>query len=300
VYNNKRSIDKECLEIGTIRGRLLSVKCGSLLGAEPRVRSPGRSHHGREDTNMKLITLMTVTMSLVFAMPAGAQSPPTANGRLSSEQRGAIGDHIRECWTKDANAAGPTNRSMTLKVTVDANNIARTAEVFGEDIGRLGDAGVRAFAERARRAVLDPRCANLPLPAALLGKVNILTIRFSDDSPRAADPAAVGAPVPSVADMVQTEMDAGARDTGIALAAQFCTLRSKQWVATIQAGLQAILDRDSRRMSPGDFGRVLDRARPKQDAEVYRYFPNHCAALRASGEIERLDRFETIVTGNYH
>jgi len=35
------------------------------------------------------------------------------------------------------------------------------------------------FAERAQRTVLNSRCANLPLPPALLGRVNVLTFRFS-------------------------------------------------------------------------------------------------------------------------
>ena len=51
--------------------------------------------------------------------------------------------------------------------------------IAGDDIARMSDPRFRAFAERARRAVLDPRCANLPLPNKVLGKVNVLTFRFS-------------------------------------------------------------------------------------------------------------------------
>jgi hypothetical protein len=42
----------------------------------------------------------------------------------------------------------------------------------------MADVRFRAFAERARRAVLDTRCATLPLPSAELGKVGKLTFRF--------------------------------------------------------------------------------------------------------------------------
>ena len=44
---------------------------------------------------------------------------------------------------------------------------------------RLSDPVYRAFAERAVRAVLDPHCANLPLPQSMMGKINVLTFRFS-------------------------------------------------------------------------------------------------------------------------
>ena len=97
---------------------------------------------------------------------------------LSAEQRGAIGDHVRECWTYDPGALGVDQMQVLLTVTTDASGVARLAEVAGADVGRLSDPVFRAFAERARRAVLDPHCANLPLPQNQLGKPNVLTFRF--------------------------------------------------------------------------------------------------------------------------
>ena len=98
---------------------------------------------------------------------------------LSAAERGAIGDHVRECWTKDAGALDIDKDRVTLTVTTDASGEARLAVVAGGDIGRMSDPRFRAFAERAVRAVLDPHCANLPLPNKILGKVNVLTFRFS-------------------------------------------------------------------------------------------------------------------------
>ena len=67
---------------------------------------------------------------------------------------------------------------VLLTVTTDQAGVARLAVVAGADEGRLSDPVFRAFAERARRAVLDPRCAALPLPQTLLGKTNVLTFQF--------------------------------------------------------------------------------------------------------------------------
>jgi hypothetical protein len=67
---------------------------------------------------------------------------------------------------------------VLLTVVTDERGTARKAEVAGEDTRRMGDPRFRAFAERAIRAVLSPACANLPLPKAMLGKVNLLTFRF--------------------------------------------------------------------------------------------------------------------------
>ena len=98
---------------------------------------------------------------------------------LSAAQRGAIGEHVRACWTKDAGALDLDKQRVLLTVTTDAAGTARRADVAGEDIARLSDPRFRAFAERAIRAVMDVRCANLPLPGTLMGRNAVLTFRFS-------------------------------------------------------------------------------------------------------------------------
>jgi neural Wiskott-Aldrich syndrome protein len=112
--------------------------------------------------------------------PEGGGNPfGNDTAALSVAQRGQIGDHVRECWTKDAGALDVDKQRVLLTVTTDATGVVRKADVAGDDAGRMNDPRFRAFAERARRAVLDVRCANLPLPNAMLGKVNVLTFRFS-------------------------------------------------------------------------------------------------------------------------
>ena len=111
--------------------------------------------------------------------PNGGGNPQGDTAALSADQRGAIGDHVRECWTKDPGALGIEKQRVTLTVTTDAGGTARKAEVSGDDARRMDDARFRAFAERAMRAIMDSRCANLPLPNNVLGKVNVLTFRFT-------------------------------------------------------------------------------------------------------------------------
>lgn len=98
---------------------------------------------------------------------------------LSAAQRGAIGEHVRECWTKDAGALDLEKMRVMLTVTTDGAGTARQAVVAPEDQGKLSDPRFRAFAERAIRAVMDVRCANLPLPKTMMGRNAVLTFRFS-------------------------------------------------------------------------------------------------------------------------
>lgn len=97
---------------------------------------------------------------------------------LSAAERGAIGAHVRECWTKDGGATGLDQLSVVLDVVTDPTGTVRIAHVAPQDSGKLSDPVFRAFSERAVRAVEDVRCATLPLPKELLGRNASLTFRF--------------------------------------------------------------------------------------------------------------------------
>jgi hypothetical protein len=139
-------------------------------------------------------TLEKLRQQLAQTAPPKARPNPQAGGQprgggnpqgndtaaLSADQRGAIGDHVRECWTKDAGALDIDKQRVMLTVTTDAAGVARMAVPAGDDVARMAsDPRFRAFAERAIRAIMDPRCANLPLPNNVLGKINVLTFQFS-------------------------------------------------------------------------------------------------------------------------
>jgi hypothetical protein len=125
------------------------------------------------------------TRQPVARVNSQAGGAPNAGGRngditagLSAAQQGAIGEKVRECWTKDAGALDIERQSVQLIVTYDAGGVVREATVGDDDRNKLGDPRFRAFAERAVRAVRDVRCASLPLPQADLGRVGELTFRF--------------------------------------------------------------------------------------------------------------------------
>jgi hypothetical protein len=80
---------------------------------------------------------------------------------LTSAQRGKIGEKVRECWTKDAGALDLDKMSVMVLVTVDGEGIAREVQVAPEDAGKLSDPRNNVFFERARRAILSPRCSTL-------------------------------------------------------------------------------------------------------------------------------------------
>jgi hypothetical protein len=96
----------------------------------------------------------------------------TDNTSLNAVQRGAIGDKVRECWTRDAGAKNADAFSVHLVVTTDANGVAREAQIAPGDPAATPDNPLHAFAERAVRAVLAAQCSALPLPPQMLGQIH--------------------------------------------------------------------------------------------------------------------------------
>lgn len=113
------------------------------------------------------------------AAKAGGSPTGDINAKLTGEQRGAIGDKVRECWTKDPGALDLEKMSVTMTVTLDAG-VVRDVEVGAADRGKLANPRFRVFAERAARATLDPHCADLSneLPKSELGHKAQLTLHF--------------------------------------------------------------------------------------------------------------------------
>ncbi len=101
---------------------------------------------------------------------------------LSQAQRGAIGDKVRECWTKDAGALDADKMQVMVTATLDGTGTVRIVEPADEEKSRVAsDPRMRAFFERARRAILDPRCGRELVAKEKLTSTdgpNKLTFRF--------------------------------------------------------------------------------------------------------------------------
>ena len=106
---------------------------------------------------------------------------PNSNdtSQLSAGQIGAIGDLVKQCWTRDAEALHADQLQVTMQVTTRPGGIAYKAQVVGDDETRMQtDPVFRAFAERAVRAVLDARCSTFPLPASMQSSESTFTFLF--------------------------------------------------------------------------------------------------------------------------
>jgi hypothetical protein len=109
---------------------------------------------------------------------AGNPKNPASAG-LDASERNAIGQHVQPCFSVDPGALGLAGFNVDLLVTTDASGIVRNAVVAPGDLNKMSDASFAAFAQRAIIAVMSAQCANLPLPAAMLGRNQILLFNFT-------------------------------------------------------------------------------------------------------------------------
>ncbi len=109
----------------------------------------------------------------------GDDRPSDITADLTAAQRGAIVEYVRRCWSTDPGMLDLDRMQVLLAVSTDARGTIRRASVAPEDQGRVAaNLRLRVFAERAIRAVMDPNCANLPLPTMMLGQFHTFTVRF--------------------------------------------------------------------------------------------------------------------------
>jgi neural Wiskott-Aldrich syndrome protein len=141
---------------------------------------PNKTRNATPDTSSLLATLEKFRADQPQTHPPRARANPdqggsaspagSLNGQLSAGQAKAIGDSVRRCYSEDTAAKNYSTYSAHMSVTVDATGTARLVQFKSDTAARMGDPGYRAFAERARDAVLNPTCAQLPIPASLKGR----------------------------------------------------------------------------------------------------------------------------------
>lgn len=112
------------------------------------------------------------------APDGGGSLTSTSNSRLSGLDRNAIGNHVRPCWGVDTGALGEDHFSVQLIVQTDAAAIVHNAIVAPADQSKLSDFSFAAFAGRAIDAVMNYRCATLPLPASMRGQPQTFLFDF--------------------------------------------------------------------------------------------------------------------------
>ena len=164
----------------------------SRLRAQVEAAASGPQTHFRFAVSRAWIAAAVAGVALVAAMLAARSPvPPPAEPApdplpapraaestlpLSPAQRVFIADHVRACW--DGRAVPGAGDGVVLVVRIDQAGVARAAWVDAFDRDQLANPGFAALAAGAVRAVLDPRCARLPLPAAAAGQAHTLSFRF--------------------------------------------------------------------------------------------------------------------------
>ncbi len=132
------------------------------------------------------------TVEKFKSAPSGAEAPETpaetkshAEGQpfieslpISISEMDAVRRQIEACWNLPAGARDPESLIVQVWVALNPDGTVQQAKVV-DGAGRAGyDPFYRAAAESALRALLNPRCSPLKLPADKYHQWKTMTINF--------------------------------------------------------------------------------------------------------------------------
>lgn len=98
-----------------------------------------------------------------------AALPVHSGGNLPPDAYRGIIDHVRTCWRGNVGKLGAVRFQARLQVFTDESGVVREAKLAPDEAGRLSDPAYKTFVEAAMRSVLEPDCAQLPIPEPNLG-----------------------------------------------------------------------------------------------------------------------------------
>jgi hypothetical protein len=111
------------------------------------------------------------------ASPSSGGGTPSGTAQLTAGEIRGIAEQISECWSVDAGAQGLSDIVVELRVDIDQTGTIRNARPASG--APPGNPVARAVFERARRALLDPRCSTLQVPRDKIASVAAATFRFN-------------------------------------------------------------------------------------------------------------------------
>lgn len=109
--------------------------------------------------------------------PAPSPSPPSLDQKVTMSEIAAVVQQISQCWNMPAGARDAQDLVVVILATVAPDGTVTSAVI--EDRSRMGDPFFRAAAESAQRAMLNPRCQPLRLPAGKYEQWKDLRLNFN-------------------------------------------------------------------------------------------------------------------------
>jgi len=96
---------------------------------------------------------------------------PSKSDRLTISEEDAVRRAISQCWFVDAGAKDAHNQRVEIRVWMNPDRTVRDARIERSTADR-------ATTDRALRAVLNPRCQPLPLPAEQYDRWKVIVFNF--------------------------------------------------------------------------------------------------------------------------
>jgi outer membrane biosynthesis protein TonB len=112
------------------------------------------------------------------AAAASAQPDAPLGSQITTSEKDQIAAAVQQCWYDDPGARGNDAMNVVVRVWIDPDGTVQRTEIV-DGSGSMSDPVWRAFAERARRAPLNPQCNKLPIPPEKYDQLKVFTFTFT-------------------------------------------------------------------------------------------------------------------------
>lgn len=155
---------------------------------------PRKAKLTEPDTHSLLATLDKFRVDQKQTHPPKARPNPQSGGardgggtpegqnitkNLTAGEQQKIGASVRRCYNENTVAKNYASFVAHVVVTIDETGVVRVVDFTPQTQAHIDkDPSYRVLAEGARRALLDPNCAKLPLSEKYLGQIRRLSFQF--------------------------------------------------------------------------------------------------------------------------
>jgi hypothetical protein len=96
---------------------------------------------------------------------------------LSTTQLAAIQEAIKPCWNVDPGALNAGSLRVDVRISISGDGSVQDVQIL-DRVRYTTDRYFRSAADRARRALMNPQCNKLPIPADRLSDFRVFTATF--------------------------------------------------------------------------------------------------------------------------
>jgi len=142
-----------------------SDKAEVNLDKKKKSNASNKDTKNKRKTNASLDDLLSDVKDVEESTGDDGAPAEALGDTVTASEIDVLRQHIKRCWNVPAGVQGARDLAVTIRMEVAQDGTVTKAEIVDKARMNSNDEPFKAAANSAKRAVLDPQCNPLPLPA---------------------------------------------------------------------------------------------------------------------------------------